>query len=453
MIERADPSELDAFLKAHPDIEYVDALLFDLCGIVRGKRFPRHEAAKLFTSGMQIPRSIYLLDAAGNSNDPLGYGFSDGDPDGDAFPVPGTLAPIPWAKVPGAQVLMTMFDAKGGPEEKDPRGVLAGVADVVRADGLRPVMALELEFYLIDRERAADGAPQAPISPLSGQRDRATQVYGMAELDAYGDFLRDLEGACLAQHLPAYTATSEYAPGQFELNLRHVPCALTAADHAGLLKRAVKAVASKHGFEATFMAKPWLDRSGSGLHVHLSLTDDAGVNLFPGEDGRPSDLLRHAVGGLKATMAEAMALFAPSLNSFRRFQPNIYVPVAPTWGLDNRSAAFRVPGGPAEAMRIEHRVAGADANPYLTAAAVLAGAHHGISERLDPGPPSKGNSGAERDPDLPFEWNQALSRLAAAEIIPRYLGRHYVDMYVATKRAERTAFLEGIFSREYAWYL
>lgn len=452
-MQKAELSEIESFLAAHPDVQYVDAILFDLCGVTRGKRYPRQDAHKLYTTGMQIPRSVFLLDANGDCHDALGYGFSDGDPDGDAFPVPGSLTIVPWAKVPSAQVLVSLFDEHGRPEEKDPRSVLFRVAEIARERGFKPVMALELEFYLIDRERTPDGRPLPPISPATGKRDKDTQVYGMAELDAYGDFLRDLEDACHAQNVPAYTASSEFAPGQFELNLKHVEDPLTAADHAGLLKRVIMSIAEKHGFEATFMPKPWLDQAGSGQHIHLSMCNTEGVNLFAAADGGPSDMLRHAVAGMQATMDEAMAIFAPSVNSFRRFQPNIYVPVTKAWGHDNRSVAFRVPGGDAESRRIEHRVAGADANPYLTAAAVLAGALHGMEQKLDPGEPVPGNAGEEVDPELPLTWAHALERLDEATILPEYLGRHYLQMYSATKAAEMEVYRNYISRREYDWYL
>ena len=252
-----------------------------------------------------------------------------------------------------------------------------------------------------------------------------------------------------AQGLPAKSAVSEYAPAQFEVNLGHVADPLRAADHAFLLKRAIKAAARAEGLAATFMAKPFADHAASGLHVHVSLVDEAGQNLF----ARDEPALRHAIGGLQATMAEAMLLLAPNANSYRRLRPWSYAPTAPTWGYNNRTVALRVPSGPLAARRIEHRVAGADANPYLVLAAALAGIHHGLSRQLDPGPPITGNAYAEVPPSLPLGWGRAIDALAAAEILPDYLGAAFCRLYRVCRAAERDRFDELITPTEYAWYL
>jgi len=448
--------ELEHFLRQHADMRMVDALFIDLCGIVRGKRYPREDLPKLWKSGLQIARSLYLLDAKGDCPDALGKGFSDGDPDADCMPVPGTLVPVPWADPPRGQVLMQMVLADGTPDPVDPRNVAATVLERVRALGLRPVVAFELEFYLLDPKRDAQGMPQPPISPLTGERERSTQVYGLAELDGFGGFFQELEEACQAQDLPCSVATKEYAPGQYEVNLRHVDDALDAADHCALLRHAVRQIARRHAVEATFMAKPFLDQTGNGMHVHMSLLDDDGNNvLAEGPDGTPlgSDLLRHVVGGLQATLAESMAIFCPNLNSFRRFGPNLYVPVNGSWAFNNRSVAFRIPAGGADARRVEHRVPGADANPYLVLAALLAGVHLGITQRLDPGAPWAGNACETLDEELPLEWGRALDRLQTGGLLREYLGAGYLDLYCAVKQAERTRFLDAVSRREYDWYL
>ncbi|SOD94940.1 glutamine synthetase family protein [Caenispirillum bisanense] len=445
--------ELTSFLADHPDVEYVDAILFDLCGIVRGKRYPRQDAKGLFTNGMQIPYSVFLLDVTGDCPDAGGRGFSDGDPDGIAVPVAGTLKRVPWARVPSAQVLLTMTDQDGTASSLDPRNVLRAVESRLVEDGLHPVTALELEFYLIDRQRMTDGSPQFPIAPDTGQRDKNTQVYGMWEIESYAAVLRDIETACNVQGVPCYTASSEYAPGQFEVNLRHVTSGVSAADHASLLKRVVMGVAERHGFEATFMSKPFSKMSGNGLHIHLSLCDETGKNLFDDGGDGGTDMLRWAIGGMQATMAEAMAIFAPNANAYRRFQPNLYVPTGPTWGINNRSVAFRVPSGEGAARRVEHRICGADANPYLALAAVMLGAHHGIKNRIDPGPAHTGNAGKEMDESVPWTWRSALQRLDEAKILPGYISREYLSLYHETKWAEMEKFQSLIAPHEYNWYL
>jgi len=449
--------ELDAFRTAHPDVGAVDAIFADLAGVVRGKRLPVADLDKLFSAGMTLPGSAFLLDALGENHDPLGRGFSDGDPDVLAWPVPGTLAPVPWAPRPRGQVLLHFTEADGQtPFAFEPRAVLAAVAERLRADfGLTPAVAFELEFYLIDPVRTAGGAPQPPLSPLTGQRDSGTQVYGMADLDAYDALLAEIAEGCRAQGVPAKAITAEYAPAQFEINLDHVADPVQAADHAVLFQTATRGVARRHGLQATFMAKPYPDQTGSGLHLHISLLDAEGGNVLDGgAPDRPVGApLRHALAGILATLPEAMAFLAPSPNSYRRFQARSFVPLRPSWGLENRSVTLRVPLGDAKARRLEHRMAGADANPYLALATALAGIHHGLRHALDPGPPFDGNAGDARDPSLPWRPRRALATLAAGPILRGYFGDAYVDTYIACKTAELDKFEAEITEAEYRWFL
>ena len=445
--------EAQAFLAAHPQVRFIDAIFIDLCGILRGKRCPRGDLEKIFKDGFPIPCTIYLLDATGENMDPCGLGFSDGDPDGIARPVPGTLVPVPWSDKPAGQVLMTLSDEDGAPSPIDPRNQAAAAVERFKATGLSPVIAFELEFFLIDRERDGQGRPQAPISPATGRRESETQVFGMEQLEAYAAFFEAVEQASQVQGVPASVATTEYAPGQFEINLRHVSDPLAAADHCALLRNIVKQVAIRQGMDATFMSKPFAATTGSGMHLHVSLVDSTGANAFDDGSRAGNETLRHAIGGLGATLAEAMAIFAPNLNAFRRFGRNLFVPVTRSWATNNRSVAFRIPVGPGASRRVEHRVAGADANPYLVLAAVLAGLQHGLEHRIDPGPMAEGNASAELDPDLPLAWEAALDRLDQAEILPRYLDSEYLKIYVATKREELKRFAATISPQEYDWYL
>ena len=442
-----------AMMKQHADVRFVDAVLADLCGTLRGKRLPAADVGRLFESGMQIPLSIYLMDASGEMVNPFGRGIGDGDPDGTAWPIPETISPV-WGEGPKrAQMLMTLRDAKGSAHPAEPRAALERVLERFAELRLRPVAALELEFYLIDRQRGEGGAPLPPLDPRCGKRERANSVYGIDDLDRYRAFLTALGDAAAAQNVPVSATSSEYAPGQFEANLRHQAEAVLAADHAVFLKQIIKAAARATGFDATFMAKPYPDRAGTGLHVHVSVLDEAGRNIFDDGSEAGSDALRHAIGGLQALMPGSMALFAPSLNSYRRFQPDMFAPVNRRWGFNNRSAGLRIPMSPPEARRIEHRVAGADANPYLTLAAVLAGVHHGLSNRPDPGAPAIGNVSREPDPSLPFSLDAALARLTEEPILGGYLGGETVALYGETKRLEAGRFARIISPAEYEWYL
>ncbi|MDH3690719.1 MAG: glutamine synthetase family protein [Gammaproteobacteria bacterium] len=453
MTKIADLKELEAFLVAYPGTQHLDAIFADLCGIFRGKRYPRSDFDKLFKSGLPIPYTVYWLDVTGANSDPCGRGFSDGDPDGVAVPISGTLATVPWSDTPRAQVLMNLREADGSPSMVDPRNVAAVVVERFAELGLRPVLAFELEFYLLDKERNADGRPQPPISPMTGRREDSTQVYGIDELDSFDSFFCEVEQANKIQNIPATVATAEFAPGQYEINLRHVDDPLMAADHCALQRQVVKRVARRQGMDATFMSKPFLDETGNGMHIHLSLVDANGNNVLDDGSETGSANLRHAIGGMQALMAECMGIFAPNVNAYRRFGPNQYVPVNGSWALNNRSAAFRIPAGDSRDRRIEHRVAGAEANPYLVLACILAAAHHGIVNKIDPGPPSDGNAGAAVSPDLPLSWQAAIDRLREAPLLKSYIDSEYLAIYCATKQNEMEKFCSRISPLEYDWYL
>lgn len=446
-------AEFEAFRHANPDIQYVDSVLADVIGVLRGKRMPIAEAAKLFDIGMQIPHSIYLMDAHGEMTNPLGRGYGDGDPDGTAWPIPRTLSRVWGETAPRAQILMALRDGLGNPDPAEPRAALERVLERFTSMKLTPVCALELEFYLIDRERDRAGAPQPPLDPRSGLRETTASVYGIDDLDRYEAFLAALTEAAQVQNVPVSATSKEYAPGQFEANLRHQTDARVAADHAVFLKQIVKAAARRSGFEASFMAKPYIDRSGTGLHIHLSLIDEKGRNVFDNGTPEGSESLRHAIAGLQTLMPESMALFAPNVNSYRRFQPNMFAPVNRRWGVNNRSAGLRVPVGPGDARRIEHRVAGADANPYFALAAVLAGVHYGLTAKRDPGPAAAGNVSREPDMALPFSIDDALNRLENAPALTSYLGEETLALYRETKRIETQRLRRIITTPEYDWYL
>lgn len=446
--------EAAKFIAAHPGTRAVDAIFADLSGVVRGKRYPIDHLAKLLDDGLAFPASVFLLDTMGECHDPNGCGYSDGDPDRICKVVPGSLKPVPWSERPTCQVLVTLSELDGTPYPFEPRNILANVLARFAELKLRPVVAFELEFYLIDRERTASGSPQPPISPLSGQRDSGTQVYGMAEVDAFAALLDDITQACAAQDIATGAITAEYAPGQFEINLQHSDDPMLAADHCVMFKRAVKGVSRRHKLQATFMPKPYLAEAGCGLHMHISLLDRAGRNVFDGgKAGLASPTLEHAVAGVLDILPESMTFLAPNLNSFRRFLPNIFVPIRRSWGFENRSVALRIPLGPGDARRIEHRVAGADANPYLALATALAGIHHGITGKLTPPPAFEGNAGFEPDPDLPLRPRRALESLLASKALGAYLGADYLSTYAACKTAEYDKFERHISAQEYAWYL
>ncbi len=444
------------FLARHPDIDSIDLLISDLNGVMRGKRIPRDSLEKVCRHGVNLPASVFALDINGNTIEATGLGLASGDGDRVCRPISDTLLPTPWLRRGRqAQLLMTMFEPDNTPFFADPRQVLSQAAERLRRRGLTPVVALEMEFYLVDRERTPDGTIQPPCSPRSGDRAARSQLYSISELDEYADLLDDIRDAADCQGLPLDTTLKECAPGQFEITLTHCDDVLRACDSAVQLKRLIKGVALNHGFEATFMAKPYGLEAGNGTHVHLSLLEADGRNAFAAEDNDPlgTPRLHQAVAGLIALMPDAMAIFAPNLNSYRRFQPGLYVPMAPTWGYDNRSVALRIPSGANEARRIEHRVAGADVNPYLLLAALLAGVEHGLARRLTPPEPIVGNAYDQVEPSLTNSWQQALDLLAASAPLGEALGHDFVRVFVANRRAERVQAMQAVSHLEYAWYL
>lgn len=451
----ADPKEVKAFLDKHPEIQFFEILFTNMCGVPRGKRLRRHEIAAVYEQGRFLPGSILVNDITGQDVEATGLVWEDGDADRIARPIAGRLTPAPWLGADVAQIPVSMYELDGKPHDLDPRHVLQRVIDRFAADGLVPVVACELEYYLLDAERTADGGIQLPRSPLTNERPTQHQVYGLREVEEASDFLRDLWECADALGVPLEGAISEYAPGQLELTLKHHADALRAADDAVLYKRAAKGVALQHGYEATFMAKPFADRAGSGMHLHVSVNDKAGKNIFASDKPEGEPVLAHAVGGMKALLGDSMAIFAPNANSFRRFKANSYAPVAPTWGVNNRTVSFRVPAGAPNTRHIEHRVAGADAHPTLALAALLAAVHYGITNKVDPGPAIVGDgySQAEGGEKLPVNWFAATDRFAESELLKDYLGERFVRMYTTVKRVEQERYQGVVPTVDYDWYL
>lgn len=451
----ADAAEARAFLEAHPDVRFIDMLFTSMTGVPRGKRLRRDELLAIYEAGRFLPGSILAVDTLGQDCEATGLVWEDGDADRVARPAPGTLVPMTWS--PGcAQVLTSLYELDGTPNDLDPRHVLMRVLDRFAADGLTPVVACELEFYLVKAGSDPMATPTLPVSPVSGTTPYGHEVYGMRDLADQEPFLNDVYAACDAQGLPTEAIISEYAPGQLEMGLLHQSDALLAADQAVQYKRAIKAVAVKHGMEVTFMAKPFADQAGNGLHLHVSVLDEDGRNIFAADDPAGTPALRHAIGGMKQLLPESMAIFAPGANSYRRFRANSYAPVAPTWGINNRTVGLRIPAGGPASRHVEHRVSGADANPYLAVAAMLAGVHHGMTQRIDPGPETKGNGYAAADAQglsLPGNWYKAVDLFEQSAVLADYLGARFQRIYTCVKRTEQDRFYGEVGPLDYAWYL
>ncbi|WP_443750298.1 glutamine synthetase family protein [Asticcacaulis solisilvae] len=452
----ATPDEAKAFLDAHPHIQYFEVFFTSMAGVPRGKRLRRHELLPIYEYGRFLPGSILVVDTQGADVEETGLVWEDGDADRVARPVPGTLVPAPWLGDDIGQVMLSLYELDGAPNDIDPRHVLKRVLDRYEADGLTPVVACELEYYLVDIARGVNGELQPASAFNTAETPQGTQVYGLPEIEAHGAFFRQLWETADAQAIPLEGAISEFAPGQVELTLKHKPDALRAADDAVMYKRLAKGVALNLGIEATFMPKPWADRAGSGFHVHISVAGKDGKNLCAADDPSGSPLLHHMIGGMKDHLADCMGILAPGANSFKRFKANSYAPVGLTWGVNNRTVSLRVTAGPAHTRHVEHRVAGADGNPYLVLAAILACAHHGITHKTDPGPAVVGNgyaAAAESGATLPTNWYAAVDYLDKSRTLREYLGDRFVDMYVRVKRTEQARFFEAVGELDYEWYL
>lgn len=438
-------SEAKDFLAANSAVKWIDVFTFDLNGIARGKRFRRDDLLDLAKSGLMMPASAFIIDPRGNSIGETGRLWETGDPDVPARIQSGTLVPVPVNGGTHAQAVMNLE----GADDMDARTVLAGQVAGMKKQGLTPVAAVELEFY-VTRPGEGGAFTLDPPAGMTSDPD-AAGTYEFSDMDALQPFIDDIYRIAAAQNLPVDAVMQESGPAQFEINLKHRDDAVQAALDGHLLKRAVKAAARTHNLNATFMAKPSHEWCGSGMHIHLSLVDGNGKNVFAGDPISP--VFRHAIGGLRETMADFMAIWAQYGNSYRRYVPKSYVSVATHWGFNNRTVALRIPHGSGPATRIEHRLAGADANPYLVIAAILAGMAHGMATKSDPGPHAEGDAEELENPvKLPTAWVNALETFEKSTIVREAFGAGFHDVYLRLKQTERANFEQIVTTLDHQWY-
>lgn len=431
----ASVDEARDFLARNPDVQGIDVIMTDCHGIGRGKIIRRHELESLYRSGRAMPTALFGQDVTGRDVEASGLILTDGGADQRCWPIPGTLGLQPHVK--RGQVLVSMFEADGAPFDAEPRPVLLRQIERARQAGFVPMGAFELEFYLIDPQPDARGYHHAARYPLTKRCPTGPNTLSVDELDELSPLFDAIYEGAAALGLTLESLISEYGVGQFEMTIRYRDL-LRATDDVILAKRLIRSCARRFGMEATFMPKPFGDQSGSGMHLHLSLSDPAGANLFADQpDGSLSPMMLHAIGGIRTTMADTMLILAPFLNSWRRFASAVYSPASNTWGVDNRTAALRIPGTPGTARHFEHRVAGVDANPYFVAAVTLGGALEGIRDQTNPGAPVEGNSYGDGAPsDLPRSWLEAIERLDGSPFMRDILGERLHRAFVAIKRAE-----------------
>lgn len=437
----------------HEHAPRLEILLVGMNGDLRGKQLPPEAEKKVWKGEVRLPSSTQSLDIWGDDNDDItNLSISVGDPDGLCIPDKRSHVPLPWAPKGSSQVLATMHEMNGEPIFLDPRAILARLLERYRRHGLTPVVATELEFYVVEGDWNETGRPRPPKSLRYKDRPNGFQLYDMSATDAMEDYLGTVKRYIRAMGLPADATTAEFGPGQFEINLNHRPDAMAAADDCIYLKRVVEAAARRHGLKSTCMAKPYADQAGSGLHVHASLIDADGNNVLDARGGDPVKL-KHLCGGLLETMRDAQLVFAPFANSYRRFQPNSFAPVDLTWGFAHRGTAIRIPDANGPAARVEHRVAGADVNPYLLLTAILGGMLLGLEQEIDPGEPVTPESGPKDAKRLTHDFLTAVEEFAVSPFIADVFGARYQKLYADTKRKEAITFLRTITDFDYQTYL
>ncbi len=426
-------SHIRNWLRKNPQVRTIRVAASDLNGQARGKRVPARFADKVLDGGTRFPLSVLNLDIWGEDIDDSPLVFEAGDADGLLWPTDRGFVPMPWLEAPSALLPLWMFRETGEPYEGDPRHALNTVVKRYKAHGLTPVVAMELEFFLIDDSTRN---LQVPASPRSGKRRKAGEILSIRLIDQFDRFFTDLYDACEAMDIPADTVISEAGLGQFEMNLMHCDDALRAADDAWLFKMLVKGLARRHGFAASFMAKPYADYPGSGLHTHFSVLDAEGRNVFDngGPEGTP--MLHNAIAGCLNGMNDSTLLFAPHMNSYDRLVPDAHAPTGIAWAYENRTVAIRVPSGSAAARRVEHRVAGGDVNPYLTLAAILGAGLVGIEDGAMPPAPIKGNAYALDLPQVPTDWPSAVTAFEKSKVMPRIFNDELIRNLVLTKKQE-----------------
>ncbi|MEO1043374.1 MAG: glutamine synthetase family protein [Pseudomonadota bacterium] len=448
-----DSTDLVEWVQSRPALKALKPVLCDLNGVFRGKRLPVSEAGLIASGGLKMPITTILFDIWGRDVYGTGQVLETGDHDGKL-----TLTergPLALSFRDGTQEAIlphVMCLSNGEPYEADPRNTLARIFHRYQSKSLTPVCAVELEFYLYD-PNSVDGAPRPPTPDGRAKNDPAPNTYAIHELDAFEPFIDHVFEACEAFGIPAQTAISESGGGQFEVNFNHTPDPMKAADDAVLFKYVVKRIAQQAGLGVTFMAKPYATDAGNGFHTHMSIVDEHGRNIFSSGDETGSDKLLFAVNGLLEALPETMLVFAPHANSYRRLRIGSHAPANVSWGYDNRTVAVRIPAGSDPSRRIEHRVAGADANPYLVLSSILGAALDGLEQQTRPIAPSAGNAYEGEGKRLPATWAAAIERFSQSECARRVFGDLLVDVYSASKRQEMETLAMDIPSTEYGAYL
>src|SRR5215467_987359 len=436
-------NEIRQFLKDH-GISEVEAIIPDMAGIARGKIMPSEKFGE--EEGMRLPESIFLQTVTGDYPPDTDKAMSPAEIDITLKADAKTVRRVPWAAEPTAQVIHDCYYADGRRVGMAPRGVLRHILEMYANRGWEPVVAPELEFYLIEPNIDADYPLKPPVG-RSGRAEPGRQSYSIAAVNEFVPLFDDIYAFCEAQDIEIDTLIHEDGAAQMEINLIHGN-AQSLADQVFLFKRTMREAALRHKMYATFMAKPMAREPGSAMHIHQSVVDRrTGQNIFSDAEGRPSQLFFSHIAGLQKYLPAAMSLFAPNVNSYRRITRHYSAPINTQWGYDNRTAGLRVPVSSPESRRVENRVGGADANPYLALAASLTCGYLGMVEGLKPSEPVSA-SAYDMPFTLPRNLEESLRLLRDCKPLIDILGDRFVIAYTAVKESEYETFLQVISSWE-----
>ena len=428
-------------------ISEVECLIPDLNGVIRGKVFPAQKFLQsLRDSTLRIPSSVYLITVTGEYAKSANEAVGVADPDVVLRPDFKTLCVAPGYKTPTAFVFADSYSAAGEAFDIAPRHVLQRVLALYENIGLKPLVAPELEFYLTQINTDPD-LPLEPPAGRSGRSETAPQPYGLEAITEYEDLIETIYEHAEEASLHLDTMIHESGTAQLEINFNHGD-AILVSDQVLVFKRIVRQVALRHGVYATFMAKPMENQPGSAMHVHISVVDaESGDNLFGASDGANTELFRHFVGGLRRYLPQSAPLFAPNVNSFRRIGPDHSAPINLQWGYDNRSCGLRVPISGPTSRRIENRLPGADANPYLAVAASLVCGYLGIRDKIEPGEMIEG-SAYDKARTLPRTLAESLDAFEKCAPVIELLGPNFCSAFQRVKRQELATFEQVISSWE-----
>ncbi len=440
-------NELEAWLNRRRVTE-IECLVPDLTGVARGKILPRSKFTE--DRGMRLPESIIGLTVTGNwpEDERLDELISANDRDMHLVPDAATVRPVPWAADPTAQVIHDCHFRDGAEVDYAPRSVLKQVLRLYAQRGWRPVVAPEIEFYLVAKNTDPDQPLRPPLG-RSGRAETSRQHYSIDAVNEFDPLFEDIYDYCEAMELDVDTLIHEVGAGQMEINFLHGD-ALDLADKVFFFKRTLREVALRHNMYATFMAKPMAEEPGSAMHVHQSVVDIAsGRNLFSQPDGSASAAFTHYIGGLQKYIPHVIALFAPYVNSYRRLGGGASAPTNVEWGNDNRTVGIRVPAANAQNRRLENRVIGADANPYVALAATLACGYLGMVGQIEALPEMTGDAGNQRSAiALAQSLPEAVRMLGEPPELEALLGRRFCAIYRAVKTSEYAEFMRVISSWE-----